>query len=172
MTAYVGGDEAALRRLFERHFPRIQKIARRALGNDEDARDVAQEAFVRLHRARSDFRTGASVRRWLYTIAYNLIRDRLRKSRRVRVTELDEEQLGDVGAVERHLQAELVRALVDELQPEDRKLVIERWFEQHSFKELASARGAAEGTVRVRAHRVLRRLGKLLSQSGVTKADV
>lgn len=78
MERLVQGHDAALNNLMERHGERLFHYLIRHLQNEEDAAEVAQEAFVRVyqHRARFDARQKFST--WLYTIATNLARDRLK----------------------------------------------------------------------------------------------
>jgi len=78
MERLVQGHDAALNDLMERHGERLFHYLIRHLQNEEDAAEVAQEAFVRVyqHRVRFDARQKFST--WLYTIATNLARDRLK----------------------------------------------------------------------------------------------
>src|SRR5678815_4839971 len=78
MQRLVNGHDAALNDLMERHSERLFHHLIRQLLNESDAADVAQDAFVRvyLHRAKFDARQKFST--WLYTIATNLARDRLK----------------------------------------------------------------------------------------------
>lgn len=74
----VGGEDAALNALMDRHAPRIFHFLCRMLGNEEDANDLAQETFVRLYNARASYQPGQKFTTWLYTIAGNLGRNHLR----------------------------------------------------------------------------------------------
>ena len=78
MQRLVNGNDAALNSLMERHSDRLFQYLIRQLQNEDDAADIAQEAFVRVyqHRAKFDLRQKFST--WLYTIATNLARDRLK----------------------------------------------------------------------------------------------
>src|SRR5512142_912477 len=78
MAAYVDGDQAAFRELFARHAPLLTRVVRAQLKSDEETRDLVQQVFLQLHRARRDYRKGDPLRPWLFTIAYNLCRDRWR----------------------------------------------------------------------------------------------
>ena len=82
MAAYVGGDRSAFAVLFERYAPRLLRLMQRDLGRGEDAHDLVQQTFLQLHRARRDFRAGAKLRPWLFTIALNLKRQHFRRQGR------------------------------------------------------------------------------------------
>jgi RNA polymerase sigma-70 factor (ECF subfamily) len=96
ITAVAAGDEAALRRLMERHLPRVLALAQRVLGDADEADDVAQEVFTRVWRnARGFDGNRARFGTWLYRIALNLCLDR-RRGRSGRWQPLDED-LADSG---------------------------------------------------------------------------
>lgn len=78
MQRLAAGDDAALNELMERHGPAVYRLLLGLLQNPEDALDLAQETFVRLYRARARFRRTDRLVPWLYTIATNLARNRLR----------------------------------------------------------------------------------------------
>lgn len=78
MRRLAGGEDAALEILMQRHAARIFNFLNRLLGNEADAEDLAQETFARLYRARARFDGRQRLSSWLYTIAANLARNRLR----------------------------------------------------------------------------------------------
>jgi RNA polymerase sigma-70 factor (ECF subfamily) len=78
MTRLAAGHDDALNPLMERHGPRLFHYLIRLLQNESEAADVAQESFVRVYQNRARFNPAKSFSTWLYTIATNLARDRLR----------------------------------------------------------------------------------------------
>jgi len=78
MQRLVDGHDAALNSLMERHSERLFHYLIRQLQNEEDAADIAQEAFVRVYQYRAKFDPRQRFSTWLYTIATNLSRDRLK----------------------------------------------------------------------------------------------
>lgn len=167
MRAYVAGDEASFRLLFERYVPLLLRLARRRLDSDDHAREVVQQTFFQLHAARNDFREGAKVRPWIYTIAMNLVREHYRRRGRRRETELDPERSPAApaevrGPVESQQRAERLRAALAELPSSQREVVELHWLEEMPFAQVAEIVGASEGAVRVRAHRAYKRLEEIL----------
>ena len=78
----AAGDAAAFANLIGRHLPRLVGVARRLLGNDSEAEDVAQETALRLWRNASRIDVGeAGLGGWLYRVTSNLALDRLRARR-------------------------------------------------------------------------------------------
>ncbi len=81
VAAVARGDEASCRLLMERHLPRMVALARRMLGNQADAEDVAQEVFLRVWTHAERWQPGrAQFGTWLHRVATNLCLDRLRAS--------------------------------------------------------------------------------------------
>ena len=78
MERLAAGQDAALNDLMERHATPVFHFLCRMVGNEDDANDLAQEAFVRVFRARASFRTGEKFSTWLFTIAANLARNHFR----------------------------------------------------------------------------------------------
>ena len=110
------GEASAFDVLVGRWEDRIRGAAYRFLGSEEEARDVAQEAFLKAYRALESFKREARFSTWLYQIATNLCRDRLRRRRTRAAVSLEElEEAGPVivetrpGAHERALQMDLAR---------------------------------------------------------------
>ncbi|MEI8258260.1 MAG: sigma-70 family RNA polymerase sigma factor [Deltaproteobacteria bacterium] len=86
-----GGDPSAFRRLVERHQRRAFSIALGLVRDEQDAREVVQEAFLRVHKGLASFEHGSSFFTWLYRIVTNLAIDLVRKPGR-RDAELLEER--------------------------------------------------------------------------------
>ncbi len=78
MARLVAGEPEALDELMRRHAPRLFGYLRRALQNEGDAADTAQEVFCRVYQHRARFEPGRQFDTWLYAIAANLVRDRYR----------------------------------------------------------------------------------------------
>jgi RNA polymerase sigma-70 factor (ECF subfamily) len=97
------GDEDAFRRLVERHSPVVFRLAFRMLGNEHDAEDAVQEAFLKAHRALPEFESRSRFSSWLHRITVNCSYDVLR--RRARRAEDPLETPGDDDAPSTELAA-------------------------------------------------------------------
>lgn len=180
MDAYVAGDRAAFEQLFHRYAPRLTRMLRRDVRRDEDVADLVQQTFLQLHRARRDFRSGATVRPWLYTIALNLKRQYFRRAGRRSETSYDADKHGEPVSRARDADDAVadaqLRRVLRQL-PENQRIVIElHWFEGLSFHEVAKVVGAKQSAVKVRAHRGYEKLRAIarqegLAPDGVTAAD-
>ncbi len=158
------GDEGAFEALVRKHQSRAWRAARNLVGNDEDAADLAQEAFVRVFRnlAGFDFQHGFTT--WLYRIVTNLAIDHLRRRRPVWSTaaqgddegeqELHDTRVGQPGAeLERNELAQEVKACMDSLAPHFQSVLMLREIEGLPCNEIARIVGATHVTVRWRLHR-------------------
>ena len=78
MQALQAGEDLALNRLMERHRDKVFRYLIRFLQNEDEALDLAQETFVRVYTYRNKFKTNHRFASWMYTIATNLARDRMK----------------------------------------------------------------------------------------------
>jgi RNA polymerase sigma-70 factor (ECF subfamily) len=86
----VDGDERAFRELYRRHTPRLYQLILRLVGNEHDAEDVVQEAWIRAAEAAGNFRWESGFATWLTGIAINRFKELLRKRNRWPALALDE----------------------------------------------------------------------------------
>jgi len=168
MAAYVAGDERAFEALFLRYGSRLQAMFRQGC-TPAEAADLVQQTFLQLHRARNDFRPGAKVRPWLYTIALNLKRQLLRRSfrkaERVDVDEPGAQHASLAPTPEESLAATRVREAVSQLAAPARLVIEKHWFEGIPLEEIAREQGVKPGAMRVRAHRAYKALRVVLSDA-------
>ena len=154
------GEPDAFERLVRTYQHRVFGVAFRMLGNGAEAEEIAQETFLRAHRALPEFRGDAKLSTWLYAIASRLCLTRLGSRERGLVRHGEEgllrlphDALGPDAAVERtELEAALHRAIA-ELPDERRIVVVLRDLEGLSYEEIAASLGLELGTVRSRLHR-------------------
>jgi len=164
------GDPRAFEELVIGYQHRVFGVALRMLGNRAEAEEIAQEVFLRAHRAVADFRGEARLGTWLYGIASRLCLNRLGSPDR-RMARGDA-LLADVTATTPDAAAELERAELDaalrtaiaEL-PEERRLVLVlRDVEGLSYEQIAEALAVDPGTVRSRLHRARMQLKEKLER--------
>ena len=155
------GDQAAFTELVKRHEERAFWAAHRVLGNAEAARDVAQEAFVRVWRALDRFDFSMAFTTWLYRIAVNLAIDHLRRNKRHKGADVDlfKDGLADESASTAPDHSEdaretsaKVRAVLDSLDEKYRTVLALRDLEGLSSKQISDITGITHPTVRWRLH--------------------
>lgn len=171
------GDEGAIRALVQRNNRRLYRIVRAVLGNDMDAEDAVQDAYLRAFTHLDTFRGEAAFDTWLTRIALNEAFQRLRRPGRT--VSLPDGALGsprDVGGGEiiafpgppaatdpereaaRRQLREVLEAAVDCLPPWLRVVFVLRDVEELSTAETAAQLGVKEATVKTRLHRARRLL--------------
>jgi RNA polymerase sigma-70 factor (ECF subfamily) len=169
-------DEAAFDALVGRYQQRAYRLAWSVLRNVEDARDVSQEAFIRLYQTAGTFQGRARFSTWFYRIVVNLCLDHRRKHRwwrwiLVPVGGGEDPQgppmerqpapavdpLDDLGR--QQAMTELWRA-VDRLSPQQRAVLVLQVQEEMETAQIAAVLRCSEATVRVHLHRALVALRK------------
>jgi RNA polymerase sigma-70 factor, ECF subfamily len=180
VEACQAGEASAFDILVARWEDKIRGAAYRFLGSEEEARDVAQEAFLKAYRALESFKREARFSSWLYQIATNLCRDRLRRRRTRAAVSLEElEETGPVivetrpGAHELLMQRDLARAVrraVEALSEEQREVVILKEYQGLTFLEIAQSLDVPVSTVKTRLYRGLGQLRLRLEREGVRGA--
>jgi RNA polymerase sigma-70 factor (ECF subfamily) len=172
-------DERAFREMMEEYGDRVVNLTYRMLGNREEAEDLAQEVFITVFKSIDTFRGDAKLSTWLYRIAANHCKNRIkylaRRHDRSRA-ELDDRIEGapngpsmgprasprpDVQLEGAELEQVLQKAIAD-LDEDQRILVVLRDVEDLSYEEICAITELPEGTVKSRLHRARMALRKKL----------
>ena len=175
------GDMAAFRQLVERHQRRAFAIALSLVRDENDARELVQDAFLRVYRSLATFQGGSSFFTWLYRIITNLSIDLIRKPGR-QLAELDDARLDTEEAkeaefplvsridgadpadvVRRREIAARVQAALDALPSYHRGVIVMREIEGLSYEEMATAMGVSKGTIMSRLFHARQKLQKALA---------
>lgn len=174
-------DPAAYELLVRRHTASLLAVTRRLLGNEEDARDALQDAFLSAFRALPAFEGGARLATWLHRIAINAALMKLRQRRRKNEESIepylpgfqeDGHQAHPAVPWGRPAQEILsdredrafVRACIDRLPETYRTVLLLRDIEELSTQETAEALGIEPNAVKVRLHRARQALRTLLDE--------
>lgn len=154
------GDAGAFEELVIAYQHRVFGVALRMLGSRAEAEEVAQEAFLRVHRSIAGFRGDAALSTWLYAITSRLCLNRLalgerKMSRQGEETlvRLSDDRDNPTTAFERRELAAALHRAVAELADDRRIVVVLRDFEGLSYEEIAEALELEVGTVKSRLHR-------------------
>ena len=177
-----GGDLDSFNQLVLRWERPIYALAYRVIGREEDARDVAQETFLRAFRALSGFKGQAKFSSWLYRITLNLCRDWIRRERRtpiaqapegIDLVELAGEAVGTESVDELVSRKELGRAVAKAmalLPDEQRTAIILKEYHGLTFQEIADLLDCPLSTVKTRLYQGLTVLRRQLQQADVERA--
>jgi RNA polymerase sigma-70 factor (ECF subfamily) len=173
VTRATAGDEEAFRLLVIAHRERIHRLARLYVRRPQDAVEIAQQVFVRLHRALRTFRHDAALSTWLHRVTVNLCRDALRRERRDRrLVPIDEARDVPAGPASdpeiqsiRRASDRDVHAAIAALPPPLRELIALRFGSGLTHAEIAGVLDIPLGTVCTRMQRALAHLSTALSES-------
>lgn len=177
MQRLAAGHGPALNDLMSRHAERLFHYLIRVLRDESEAEDLAQETFVRVFQHSSKYDPSHKFTTWLYSIATNLARDRLRRLSRHPQVPLDGGPGHDEGAWEQVIpasdpgpleqlagleRAEAVRRAVAELPEELRVPLVLAEYEEQSHAEIAAVLGCSSKAVEMRVYRARQFLRKRL----------
>src|SRR5689334_6459239 len=159
-------DEAAFNAFVLRYQDRVFRVVLRMLGDRAEAEDLAQEVFISIFKAIESFRGDSQLSTWVYRVAANHCRNRLKylaRRRRQLTDDFDEESAAAAhgpstpdrqGTPDRLLEARQTEQLLEEglskLDDEQRELVVLREVEHLSYEEIMAITGLPEGTVKSR----------------------
>jgi RNA polymerase sigma-70 factor (ECF subfamily) len=172
------GEGAAFEELLRAHTGRLLAVARRLLGNEEDARDAVQDAFLSAFRSIDRFDGQAALGTWLHRIAVNAALTKLRSRRRHPERPIEEllptfqedghqvrpprDWPDPSAALLSRETRESVRRHIDELPEEYRTVLLLRDIEGLDTEETARVLGLTPGAVKTRLHRARQALRALL----------
>jgi RNA polymerase sigma-70 factor, ECF subfamily len=170
------GDSTQFKSLVRRYQNRIYNAALRILGNQDEAEEVTQDTFLKVHQGISGFRKEASFSSWIFRIAHNLCVDVVRTKQRrtgVKVVSFDPQstqneedsldpalslsQIADplpspAQKVDLEEQQLVIERTLQELPESQRTVVVLHDIEGFQYQEIADIVGTSVGTVRSRLH--------------------
>lgn len=179
MRRAAAGDREAFRLLVERWEQPVYAFLCRMLGSPEEALDLRQETFLRVHQQAGRYRAQGQFRSWLFRIAGNLARSALRRRRILKWLRLDpqehdrpaDQEPADRALERQELQA-AVRAAIAELPARQREALVLRRYQELSQREIAAALGTTEEGVESLLGRAMSRLRRTLAaQAGAAPGE-
>lgn len=190
ITQAQAGDMLAFRKLVERHQRRAFAIALSLVRDENDARELVQDAFLRVYKSLGSFQGTSSFFTWLYRIITNLSIDLIRKPGR-QVAELDEARFEESTAaqdvdfpflsridgadpadvVRRSEIARRLQSALDDLPPYHRGVIVMREVEGLSYEEMAQAMGVSKGTIMSRLFHARQKLQRALADCYTEQID-
>lgn len=189
VAAAQQGDRRAFRLLMQRYQRKVYSVAYGFLRNREDALDVVQESFIKVHRYLGNFEGNSSFYTWLYRIVANLCIDHLRRAKRHKDVEFDDglrhdgsEESSDVpgGSLSQYgnpgdmlRRKEILKAVelcLDDLSEKHRSVIVMRELQGMSYEEMAQAMACSKGTIMSRLFHARRNMQKLLAERLGTNA--
>lgn len=169
------GDERAFQELVHTYQDRIFGLVYRMIGNRQEAEDIAQEVFISVYRGIANYRGEGRFYTWLYRIASNTTKNRLKylKGRNFhRADDIDESPAahtkgkdggpvvalqsvvhGPEATVQGNRLEQAIQREIANLEPEHRLLIVLRDIQGHTYAEILAITGLQQGTLKSRLHR-------------------
>lgn len=160
------GDRDAARSLYDAHSRRVHRLVFRLCGDEEMARDLTQDTFIRVFEKLSTFRGESAFATWVHRIAVTVTLNGLRKERRLKRGADDLDVASELPAPSSNVDPDLrdkLRAAIEALPPGSRASVILHDIEGYTHAEIGEMLGIAEGTSKARLFDARGRLRKALS---------
>jgi RNA polymerase sigma-70 factor, ECF subfamily len=183
MRSYATGKDSSFERLYTLLAPRLNRFCRRLTRDRMEAEDILQETFLRLHRARATYMSGANALHWAFAIARSVCLDRFRYRRR-RPEDLGSQndiaedkalQADDHYRPDAALQAyalwDVITLQLQKMSEKNRVAYILLREEGLSVNEAAALLGTTAAAVKQRAHRAYEELRNAISAAGWKKED-
>ena len=177
VEACLAGEDSAFDVLLGRWEKRIRGAIYRLVGSDEEARDLCQEAFLKAYKSLRSFKQEARFSSWLYQIALNLCRDRIRRRRGKTMVSLDELEEGGAAMpvagptaldlLQERDTSRLVAQAIEALPGEQREVIILKEYQGLTFLEIAQVLDVPISTVKTRLYRGLDQLRSRLEREGL-----
>ncbi len=166
------GDEQAIERIVRQHESGVFRLAYSILGDPAEASEITQETFIAAIKALPSYQEQSTFRAWLYKIALNTSRsrhrkykvlDRLKASLAVIARMETQRQISPEEHAIQNEQESMVWTALHSLDEKHRIVMILRYFQELSTKEIAEALSMNEGTVHSRLHTARERLRNVLA---------
>lgn len=175
------GDENAFAQLMRENETRIYNLTLRMTGNEQDALDLAQEAFFNAWKGLKFFKGDSAFSTWVYRLASNACIDHLRRKKRRqdisapmptvdeeddRPPDIPDERYAPEQVLERKQMREAVTEGLSRLSEEHRQVLVMRELDGLSYQEIGQLLGLEAGTVKSRIARARLSLRKILVETG------
>lgn len=166
------GDRQAFGKLYDNHLPRIYRFVLLKVGRKQDAEDITHQVFMSAWERIGQYEfQGFPFSSWLYRIASNAVIDHYRTARHHEdISTVPEEVLGTIDDTSNALDTAAtfasVRTALTKLDHDYQSVLIMKFIDERSNKEIAAALGKSEGAVRVIQHRALKQLKQHIENHG------
>lgn len=154
--------------LFDKYAPKVQAKCLSFLKDREKAEDATQDIFIKIVLNISKYNGRAKFSTWIYSITYNFCIDQIRKEKKLRTTSMDDvhhigtsddQEISDAEILE--IRVERLKAVLAEIADADRTILLMKYQEEMSIKDISDLLDISESAVKMRLKRAKSRLVKL-----------
>lgn len=176
----LSGDRNAYAMIVNRYKDKVYSLVFGILRNEDDAKELAQEVFIKAFTALKKFRKESSFSTWIYRIAYNTAISETRKSKQ-KAKSFDDQlekassmDLSDTLEIEEENKQRkaLLHQALNELKAEERLILMLYYFEEQSIEEISQSSGLSQSNVKVKLFRLRNKLKEIMIRMGKTELAV
>jgi len=161
-------DPEAFGSLYDQHLPAIYRFILLKIGDKSTSEDIAHQVFLNAWQNIENYQSqGFPFSSWLYRIAHNAIIDYYRTDKKHADLESAEELATNDNLeekIDQGLELNIVKAALKELPDEQQNIIIMKFVEELSNKEIAAALGKNEGAIKTAQHRSLKNIKKIIDE--------
>lgn len=174
----LSGDRNAYAFIVDRYKDKVYSLVAGIVRNEEIAKELAQDIFIKAFNALKKFRKESSFSTWIYRIAYNTAVSEIRK-KKIPVYSFEEqlEKASDISDSfeldeENETKKSLLHKAITKLNAEERLILMLYYFEEHSIDEISMSSGLTKSNVKVKLHRLRKKLKDIMTRMGVAQLAV
>ena len=173
----VRGEASAFGLLYDHYQPRIYRFILIKVGRREEAEDLTHQVFLNAWQNIGNYKNlGFPFGSWLYQIARNQIIDYYRTNKVTvdleKVEQYWSETASSETATDAKMEIERVKIAIRKLKPIHQDIVVMRFVEELSIKEVAAATKKTEGAIKLLQHRAIKHLKEILEKEGVETVSI
>ncbi len=156
LKSAISGNMKEFQKLYNHYSSFVWKVLFRTVkGNEDDAKQIMQNVFIKVHRVMKSFKFNAAFSTWLYRITYNEAITYLNKQKRVREKTVGyDDSINTNEKMEQYEDKDMVANILNKITPQERFLLVAREVNNVPFEELAKVTGQTSGALRTQLHRI------------------
>ncbi|WP_010680977.1 RNA polymerase sigma factor [Acetivibrio cellulolyticus] len=160
----LAGNEESFSFLIDKYYPKLMTFCMKLFITREDAEDIIQEVFIKVYKSLYKYNSNWAFNTWIYKIAVNTLKD-IRKRKVIKATELNIEIFTENndfqdGCIDSIQNKELVRSILASMDQDLKTMMILRYYQEFSFKEIGLIFNMSADAVKMKIFRARERLCK------------
>lgn len=168
VNEFKSGNISAFDEIVRKYQKKVYGLARKILGNHDDADDVAQEVFIKLYYSLNDFKGESSLFTWIYRITVNECNNVLRKKKIKEFVQIDEimnllkfSQTPEQELVDKE-RKNLIERAMEKLPPKQRAVFVMRFFDELDYEQISKILNKPIGTLKANYFHAVKKIQRFI----------